>query len=255
MKTLPRLAAFAAATLLLAPALAAQSPLPVGRTAEGTLSGGKALYAFSAKEAGFLTLVVRASAGEDLSLSVSDAEGQVVPDGTSDADLGGEVGSERFVVALSAPGSYVVAVRCYEETASFQLGASFLPSQLASSPDDPDGRPSGAVELPVGGTRDDAIDPPSGDRVDWYRIPIAKDGVLTVFTRAEGDGDLKLERYVAPDFGEPKETADEDRDGVMGNESLTLDVKAGDVILLRVVPAFWGAVTVKYRIATGLIAG
>ena len=255
MKTLPHLAAVAAAVVLVPAFLCAQTPLPLGKTAEGTLSGGEAAYAFAAKEAGFLVVVVRASAGEDLSLSVTDSEGQVLPDGLSDMDLNGDVGAEQVLTAIPSAGNYVVKIRCYGEAASFQVGGAFLPSKLAVSPDDPDGRPSGAVELAVGANHDDVIDPPAGDRADWYRIPIQKAGVLTVFTRAEGDGDLRLERYVEPELGEPEEIADDDRDGVMGNESLTVEVKAGDVVLIRVAPSFGGSATATYRISAGLIAG
>jgi len=253
MKTLPRLAALVA--VLLPTWLGAQTPLPLGRTAEGTLTGGVTSYAFAAREAGFLAVVVRATGSEDLSISVSDSEGQTLPEGTSDADLSGNVGAEQILVTIPSPGNYVVKVRCYDETASFHVGGSFLASPLAAAPDDPDGRPSGAVELAVGASRDDVIDPAAGDRADWFRIPITKAGVLTVLTRAEGDGDLRLERYVAPEFSEPSEYSDEDRDGVMGNESLTLDVKAGDVVLIRVMPSFWGGARVRYRISSGLIEG
>ncbi len=255
MKTLAHLPALAAAAALLPAALGAQTPLPVGRTVEGTLTSGSTEYSFAATEAGFLTVVVRASGGEDLALSVTDAEGQVLPDGRSDMDMDGNVGAEQILLAIPSAGDYTVEVRCYDESASFHLGATFLPSALAAAPDDPDGRPSGAIELTVGATHDDAIDPAAGDRADWYRIRVDGSGVLTVLTRAEGDGDLRLERYIEPEFGEPEDAADEDRDGVFGNESLTLDVEAGDVVIIKVVPSFAGSTAVSYRISSGLIAG
>ncbi|HSW30713.1 MAG TPA: hypothetical protein VLH75_14600 [Longimicrobiales bacterium] len=255
MKTLPKSAAFAVAAAILPAALGAQAPLPLGKTAEASLSGGSIEYAFSAKEAGFLAVVVRSSGGEDLALKVTDAEGQVLPDGSSDMDMNGSVGAEQLLLAIPSAGEYAVEVRCYDESASFRLSATFLPSALAAVPDDADGRPSGAVELTVGANHDDALDPAAGDRADWYRIRVDRSGVLTVLTRAEGEGDLRLERYIEPEFGEPEDSADEDRDGVMGNESLTLDVEAGDVVIIKVVPSFAGSTAVSYRISSGLIAG
>ena len=255
MKALPHLRALALAAALAPAVLAAQTPLPLGKTVEASLSGGSIEYTFSAPEAGFLVVVVRASGGADLALSVTDTEGQVLPEGSSDMDMNGNVGAEQVLLAIPSAGEYTVEVRCYDESASFQLGATFLPSALAAAPDDPDGRPSGAIELAVGASHADAIDPAAGDRADWYRIRADRGGVLTILTRAEGEGDLRLERYVEPEFGEPEESADEDRDGVMGNESLTLDVEAGDVVVIKVVPSFAGSTAVSYRISSGLIAG
>jgi hypothetical protein len=254
MKTLSGLAALAAAALLPA-SLGAQSPLPLGRTVTGSLSGGETAYTFTAEEAGFLVVVVRASGGEDLTLAVTDGEGQALPDGRSDMDLNGDVGAEQLLLPIPRAGNYTVKVRCYDESASYQMGATFLASSLAAAPDDPDGRPSGALELAVGESHADALDPAAGDQADWYRIRVDRDGTLTVLTRAEGEGDLRLERYVAPEFGEPTESADEDRDGVMGNESLTLDVRAGDVVMIKVVASFSGAAAGSYSISSGLIAG
>jgi hypothetical protein len=253
MKTLPKSAALAVAAALLPAVLGAQTPLPLGRTVEASLSSGSIEYAFPAKEAGFLAVVVRSSGGEDLALKVTDSEGQLLPDGSSDMDMNGSVGAEQLLIAIPSAGDYAVEVRCYDESASFKLSATFLPSALAAAPDDPDGRPSGAVELAAGANHDDALDPAVGDRADWYRIRVDKSGVLTVLTRAEGEGDLRLERYVAPEFAEPEDSADEDRDGVMGNESLTLDVSVGDVVLIKVVPSFAGSTAVAYRISSGII--
>jgi hypothetical protein len=255
MKALPSLTALAATAALLPTFLAAQIPLPLGRTTEASLSGGELAYAFAAAEPGYLVLILRASGGEDLTLTVTDGEGQVLPDGRSDQDLNGDVGAEQLLLAIPTPGNYVVKVRCYDEHASFQLGSTFFPSGMAAVPDDPDGRPSGAIELAVGESHDDALDPAAGDRADWYRIRVDRGGTLTVLTRAEGDGDLRLERYVEPEFGEPTESADDDREGILGNESLTLDVDAGEVVIIKVVPSYTGSPAVRYRISSGLIAG
>lgn len=255
MKTLLPTWGFALAAVLAPAALAAQAALPMGKLSEGTLTGGEVEYAFSATEPGFLLVVVRSSAGEDISLAFTDSEGQTLPEGTSDQDLNGDVGAEQLLVTIPRPGAYVVAVRCYDETASFRVGGSFLPSGLPAAPEDPDGRPSRAQELAVGVSHEDVIDPSAGDHVDWFRISVDKDGLLTVFTRVEGEGDLRLESYLEPEFGEPDRFSDEDRDGIMGNESLTLDVKAGQVVYIRVMHSFWGTATVPYRISSGVIEG
>lgn len=241
---------------LLPASLGAQTPLPLGSTSQGMLSGGEAGYVFAAKDAGFLTIILRSEAGEDLSLLVTDEEGQALLDGMSDADVGGDVGAEQLVVTIPGAGRYQVRVRSFmEETASFQIGASFLTSKLAAAAEDPDGRPSRGIELAVGAVHEDAIDPAAGDRVDWYRIKVEKDGVLTVLTRSDDEGDLRLEHYVEPTFDEPMDSSDQDMEGVMGNESLTLEVSAGDVVLIRVAPSFSGGGAVTYRISSGLIAG
>lgn len=252
------LAVLAALALPLFPTFAdAQAPLPLGSTSHASLPAeDNALFTFEAGMAGFLTVVVRADGDEDLSLAVSDDEGQPLPGGGADMDLGGNVGAEQLVVTIPAPGRYTVRVRSLSSSGGrFQIGGSFMASALAGGVLDPDGRPSGATQLAVGTSHEDALDPSGGDPWDWYRIPVTQDGVLTVLTRAEGDGDLRLERFADGEFGEAMDASDQDMDGVLGNESLTVNVRAGDVVFLRVTSAFGGGGYAPYRIASGLIPG
>ena len=236
---------------------AAQAPLPTGATSQGMLSMGEAAtYTFQATAAGFLAVVLRAEAGEDLSFTVTDAEGQALPEGRADMDFGGNVGAEQMVVTISEPGAYRVIVESLAgEPASFQIGGSFLSSALAALAADPDGKPSAARELAVGASHVDTIDPSAGDRWDWYRIPVTQSGVLTILTRVEGEGDLRLERFEEGSFREAVDASDQDMDGVLGNESLTLDVQAGQVVFVRVLPSFGGSQAVAYRLASGIIPG
>ena len=76
-----------------------------------------------------------------------------------------------------------------------------------------------------------------------------------MLTRSEGEGDLALEVFREGEYGEPVEASDQDMDGMMGNESVTLDVAAGDVLYLRVLIRFGGVDTIPYRVTSGLIPG
>jgi hypothetical protein len=79
--------------------------------------------------------------------------------------------------------------------------------------------------------------------------------VLTVLTRTSEEGDLRLEVYAEGAYEEPEDSSDQDMDGVMGNESLTIDVDAGEVVLIRVLGGLMLQDSVRYRITSGLISG
>ncbi len=250
------LVAFALGWALLPLTALAQAPLPIGTAAHGTLLDGEAAYAFEAPTAGFLTVVLRAEAGEDLTLMVADPYDQILPDGRSDFDIDGNLGAEQLVVALPESGRYLILVESFgEASASFVIGGSFLTAGVAAGVEDPDSRPTGAIELAVGATHEDSLHPEEGDRADWYRITIGRSGVLTVLTRAEGEGDLQLERYAKGSFREPEDTSDRDMDGVLGNESLTMSVTAGDMVYIKVVPSLGNVWHVSYRLSSGLVEG
>jgi hypothetical protein len=209
-----------------------------------------------AASAGFLTVIVRAGAGEDLTLSITDEDYQVLPGAHSDMDVAGDVGAEQLVVGLPWGGTYRVLVETYGGGgAAVSVGGAFLASELASAPPDPDGRPGAATSIAIGETGQDSIDPAEGDRWDWYRLTAESAGVLTVLTRSDGDGDLRLEVYRDGSFREAASSSDQDIDGVLGNESLTWDVQAGDVVFVRVSPVSAGGDRVSYRIMSGLIPG
>jgi len=251
----------AATTLLLAigatgTPVAAQSTLPIGSTTTAQIpDGGETELEYDATGPGFLTVVVRSTGGEDVTFAVTDSEYQALPEGKSDIDHGGDVGAEQAVVTIPYAGTYRVVVETFGGGgAAVQVGGAFLPSELAASEPDPDGRPSSALELAVGATHDDAIEPAEGDPWDWFRVPIEAGGVLTVFTRAE-EGDLRLELYRDGVYREPINSSDQDIDGVFGNESLTWDVSAGSTVFLRVAPALGGGDRIDYRIGSGVIPG
>lgn len=236
---------------------AAQTPLPMGTMLESTVTGdGVSSFLVEVAEAGFLTVVARSVDGEDIRLSITDDEGQLLPDGRVDADLDGDMGAEQTVIALPRPGRYQVRVETYGlRGTAFSVGGSFLASPLVAVPPDPDGKPSGAIALAVGADHSDVIDPAAGDGYDWFVFDVAEAGVLTVLTRSS-DGDLALDLFVGDDFHEPTQSSDQDQGGVLGNESVTVDVEVGQVVRVRVGPSYVGvAARTTYRIASGIIPG
>jgi hypothetical protein len=239
---------------------AAQQTLLLGESrAASTMSGAPAEFVLDSDGPGFLTVVVRGSTPEgDLVLSVADDDYQTLADARSDQDLGSNPGAEQIVAQIPRAGRYRVVVDSpYDDgIVAFQMGASFLSSDLASLPPDPDGRPTQAVALEVGATHEDRIDSAAGDGWDWYSFTAPGVGVLTVLTRGVDDdeGDLKLEAFQEGSWREPVDTSDQDEGGLLTNESLTFDVTAGEIVYVRVSP-FGGGGRVTYRIASGLIPG
>lgn len=253
-----RLAWFAATAALVPATLSAQTPLPVGSTATGTLSAQPVDYVVDLDGPGFLAVVVRAGADDDdLVLSITDDEGQVLLGGRSDSDLGGQMGAEQLIVQIPSGGQYgVIVEQNYGSgTISYEVGATFLATPMAAADPDPDGKPSGATALEIDGGHEDAIDPSQGDGWDWYSVTSASAGVLTVLTRAVGtdEGDLRIDVFRAGDLREPDDGSDQDQSGVLTNESVSMDVAAGETIYVKVAPSFSGNGRVAYRIAAGLI--
>jgi hypothetical protein len=248
-------AAAAAALVLLPGSVLGQDPLPLGTMGAGAVSmSAGATFGFEAPAPGFLTVVVRADG--DVVLTVMDGEYQTLPDGRSDQDLGGDVGAEQFVVVLPEAGEYRVLVEPLGGGPfGFEIGATFLASELVAEPADPDGKPSGAVELTLGESHSTSLDPMAGDYRDWFSIRIEQAGVLTVLTRSEGEGDLKLEVFRGGDFRDPAGYSDQDMDGVLGNETVSVDVEAGETVHIRVSPSLGGGGRIDYRVGSGLIPG
>jgi len=238
-----------------------QTPLPMGSTSTAsTASESAAEFTVTLESAGFLTVIVRAAKGveEDLILSITDNEHQTLPNARSDQDLDGAMSSEQIVARITEPGTYRVIVESYGYgTVAFEVGGTFLSTNLAAATADPDGRPSQALSLGVGAMHENSLDPSDGDAWDWFSFTAKTSGVLTVLTRAtddgDGDGDLKLEIFRDGDFREPFDTSDGDAGGILTNESLNADVTAGETIYVRVSPSFGGGRHVSYRIASGLI--
>jgi hypothetical protein len=236
--------------------ISAQAPnyLDSGKVLEGSTEWeGAAVYGFKTESAGVLTIVVRSENGTDLYLLVTDSDGQPLPNGRSDQDLGGDTGSEQFAVTLPRAGDYRIRVETYEETqSSFKIGVSWLSFPALAVPADPDGSPGTAVRIRVGqDTRSDSIEGTSGDYWDWYVLKAEKGGTLTVATRAE-DGDLILEAFSPGEFAEAMERSDQDLQGAGGNEALTLVVEAGEEFFFKV-SAFNPGSVIPYRLQIGFI--
>jgi hypothetical protein len=236
--------------------LSAQAPvkLEAGQVVEGTTGwDGPALYSFQAGSAGVLTIVVRSLNESDLVLLVADADGQPLPNGRSDQDLGGDPGAEQFAVTLQRAGNFQVRVETFGgSSAPFKLGVSWLPFPDLAVPPDPDGSPSSAVRIQVGqDSRNDLIDGTVGDYWDWFVLKADKGGTLTVATRAE-EGDLILEAFAPGAFAEALERSDQDLQESGGNEALTLVVEAGEELYFKV-SAFGDGASIPYRLQVGFI--
>jgi hypothetical protein len=253
-----RLAILAAGGCVLAPGVSlAQVPggLRPGEILEASTDWeGKAEFSFQAGSAGVLTVAARSLNDADLMLMVTDSDGQPLPDGGSDQDLGGDVGAEQFVVTIPRAGQYEVIVETFGggESASFQLGASWLSFPDLEVPADPDGSPGAATRLVIGqDTHNDVIDGTTGDYWDWFVLRSDKAGTLTVATRTDG-GDLVLEAFEAGKFTQPLEHSDQDLQGNGGNEAVTLVVDPGQEFFFKV-SAFSEGVSISYRLQVGFI--
>ncbi len=239
---------------MLVPAmLVAQDPLPAGPTQATLGPSGATTYTFRAPAAGVLTVVVQGS--DDLSLAVTDVDGQSLPDGTTDADLHGKVGDEMLSLILPEPGTYRIEVRALggDGGGMFTLSSGFVTMPDFARPADPDGRPSSARDLAVGANHNDVINPEAGDHRDWYRIRVAEAGTLVILTRVadEFEGDLALEAFMGGDFTNAVSRSDQDLQGNAGRESLTLEVRAGDVLHVRVSSVFSSGGAQRYQISVG----
>ena len=256
--TLASLAALVVPLALAPLPVAAQSALPLGAVTSGmVVQDAPGVFEVKLDGPGFLSVMVRSESQEDLILSVTDDEGQVLLDGRSDTDRAGDMSAEQLMVQIPWSGLYRVVVdRNYGMgSVSFDVGASFLPTELAAVEPDPDGKPSTAMVLSVGDGHEDTIDPALGDGWDWYRVTAEKPGVLTVLTRAVGgdSGDLRLEVFREGELSEPVDNSDQDQEGVLANETVTISVSAGETVYVKVGPSFMGGARVSYRVANGLI--
>jgi hypothetical protein len=238
----------------LVPPVAAQQ-LELGKITKATTSSQQvASFNFNANAAGILTVVARSTDESDIVLVVTDADGQPLPNGRSDQDIGGDTGAEQFAVTIPRAGGYQVRVEPYSGSATFQIGASWLAFPDLEVPPDPDGSPSKAIAITVEQQSvSDGLDGSGGDYWDWFVYTADQAGTLTVATRAE-EGDLVLEAYSAGDYAEAMERSDQDLQGVSGNEALTLVVEPGQKFFFKVA-AFTEGATIPYRLQIGFMPG
>ena len=232
-------------------------PLTIGATQKGVAGSDQpAIYRFEATGPGLLTVATRGTGSVDLYLLVADEDGQSLPEGTSDRDLGGSGSAEQLVVALPAKGAYTVRVESRGSgDGSFTIGASWVQfAELAAAPD-PDGRPGGAKALAVGKAVDDSLNVAGGDPRDWFVVTASSAGMLVIVTRGAGggEGDLELEAFTAGEYGRAAGRSDQDLQGDRKSESITLPVKPGEKLYVRVsLRSSQGPV--PYRISAGLVS-
>jgi hypothetical protein len=231
----------------------AQTPLPADAPAQGTAtSDNPAEYTFVAKSAGVLAVAVQGTG--DLALTLLDEDGQTVPEGTSDRDLNGSDGTELMSVTVGQPGTYRVRVRVQGSGSStFQIGSSFLTFPPFARPADPDRRPGQARAIVVGKPFDDSLDPAAGDGWDWFVFKAARAGSLALVIRplANTEADLILEVYTGGNFAQSADRSDQDMQGNSSNESVTVNVAAGDSVHVKVINQSSRAG--KYRLSSSLI--
>jgi hypothetical protein len=241
--------------LLGAHGMAQQAPnLPLGKPAAGTATGeAPAFYQFAAATAGVLSVAVVGSG--DLALIVTDADGQAVAGGTMDSDLFGSTGTEQLLVTLPEPGTYRIQVRQQDSgPARFEIGGSWVSFPALARPADPDKRPSQARAVDVGRNHEDSLDAKTGDLWDWFVLTPKTAGALTVILRpvgADNQLDLTLELYAASDLASPTLKSDQDLQGHRANESITLDVTAGQKVYVKVQGG--SSASGKYRLSSSLI--
>jgi hypothetical protein len=247
----------AAAATVVAPAVThAQAPaaLSVGKTTAGQVSNRAAtVYRFTAPSAGVLSVAVHADA--DVTLKVTDEDGQALPDGSSDRDLYGSGGNEQVMVALPERGEYRVEVELLDgNNTKFEIGAGWIAMPAFARASDADRRPTQGAALDVGRSHEDSLNGDEGDYWDWLAITARTSGTLTVILRSVNDDspDLALELYTADDLTEHAARSDNDLQGNTTNESATIDVKAGQKIFVKVMGAT-GNPSGRYRLASSII--
>ncbi len=252
-----RLLLLAVAAIVAGTAVArAQAPaaLPVGKTAAGQVSNREpTVYRFTAQTAGVLTVAVHADA--DVTLAVTDEDGQALPDGSSDRDLYGSGGNEQVAVTLPEGGEYRVQVALLDGgSTKFEIGAAWIAMPAFARASDPDRRPTLGAALEIGRSHEDRLDADAGDNWDWFSITAKTSGTLTVILRSVNDDspDLVLELYSSDELAKPIVRSDDDLQGNTTNESATVDVKAGEKIYVKVSGAS-GNPSGPYRLASSLI--
>jgi hypothetical protein len=100
---------------------------------------------------------------------------------------------------------------------------------------DPYRRPSAAKSMAVGTPIDDTLKGDDGDQWDWFTLKPAETGTLVlVLRRTAGDADLALEAFLDGKFTAPVQRSDQDLQGNTGDESVMLNVSAGQTVHVKV---------------------
>jgi hypothetical protein len=231
----------------------AQPALPTA-SQKATISADKPLeYTFAAKTAGVLTIALNGEG--DLAFTVTDADGQTLPDSSIDRDLNGNSGLEMASILIPEPGSYRVRVRLQGGSSSpLQISTAWLSfPALARENTDADSKPSGARRLDIAKPHEDSLSAEGGDSWDWFSLQAPESGTLVIVTRPVGEtADLVLEAFLDGKFGESVERSDQDLQGDSANESVTVSVTKGQTVHVKVSGAF-GRPSAKYRISSSLI--
>ena len=194
---------------------------------------------FVAAEPGVLTVMVVNGRGEDMVAVVVDDNRQDLPDGWIDNDPALLNGGEIGVVALPAAGSYSVLVYPWDEAAGptvAEVTLGFQPLAALESPADPQGKPLAAAVLEPGVEVGGALGLIPGDRRDWYTLKVERDGPvqLTLRVPAVADADLLLQVFEPGVYWRSIFYADGTDEQIMGNETMTIDGRAGETLYVRV---------------------
>jgi hypothetical protein len=239
-----------------APVASGPPALPMNTTASGALgaNGEAAKYSVTLTGAGLLTSA--ANAPSDITLAVIDEDGQVVREGAIDRDHGGNVGSEFGTVVIPRAGKYTVEVRGLSASGpiAFTVGGAFMPMASFESPEDSDGRPASARVVQPGSATEDSVNPDAGDVADWYSVTAETAMTLVIVTRVEGEGgDLVLEAYSASNMAETVARSDQDLRGNAGNESVTIEMRAGETVKFKVSALNERGGAIAYRVSLGMV--
>ncbi|HRP07272.1 MAG TPA: hypothetical protein PLL69_02175 [Gemmatimonadales bacterium] len=226
--------------------LSAQGRLPIGTSGSGTASSEQpARFDFTPSGPGVLTIVVHAM--DDVTIRVTDSDGQPLPEATVDRDYNGQLGLEFLAVPVSDEDPLRVEVTAYDDSegGSFTITASFIASEAFRKAADPDRRPSLAKPLAVGAASEESLDPDGGDGWDWFRITADQAMTVAIVTRmSEGnEGDLTLAVHAENAYDTALADSDQDLQGHTGNESVSVDLKAGQSVYVKVAALFGGGPT------------
>ena len=190
-------------------AAVAQTALLLGTPQQDKVSSESPTeFTFVAKTAGLLAIALQGEG--DLAFSVTDEDGQTLPDGNVDRDLNGSSGTEMVSMMIAEPGSYKVRVRVHgSQSSAFTTGGSWLSfPAFARASTDPDRRPPSAGAIVVGKAHEDSLNSESGDSWEGFVLKPAQAGTLAILTpQLAGDqADLVLEVYL--DCDSPKRRID-----------------------------------------------